>query len=161
METRSIVQSSIIVHIMTSNGSESVQRKKKIEKFTEKMTRKTKFTESEVERLVLVYQKITVSEEGNVEYYLGQSVIDIICNLYSRLKESRYTTLKLDRKKFYEFLGDTFGMTDKIIMDRLYKYFNKIATDNIDVEEWVTGFSVFLKGPLLPLSIRSWEKIWI
>ena len=45
---------------MTSNGSESVQRKKKIEKFTEKMTRKTKFTESEVERLVLVYQKITV-----------------------------------------------------------------------------------------------------
>ena len=60
METRSIVQSSIIVLIMTSNGSESVQRKKKIEKFTEKMTRKTKFTESEVERLVLVYQKITV-----------------------------------------------------------------------------------------------------
>ena len=86
METRSIVQSSITVLIMTSNGSESVQRKKKIEKFTEKMTRKTKFTESEVERLVLVYQKITVSEEGNVEYYLGQSVIDIICNLYSRFK---------------------------------------------------------------------------
>ena len=67
---------------MTSNGSESVQRKKKIEKFTEKMTRKTKFTESEVERLVLVYQKITVREEGNMEYYLGQSGIDIICNLY-------------------------------------------------------------------------------
>ena len=51
---------------MTSNGSESVQRKKKIEKFTEKMTRKTKFTESEVERLVLVYQKITVRREHRI-----------------------------------------------------------------------------------------------
>ena len=63
METRSVVQSSIIVLIMTSSGSESIQKKKKIEKFTEKMTRKTKFTESEVERLVLVYQKITVRRE--------------------------------------------------------------------------------------------------
>ena len=66
--------------------------------------------------------------------------------------------MKLDRKKFYEFLGDTFGMTDKIIMDRLYKYFNKIATDNIDVEEWVTGFSVFLKGPLLLLLITNKKR---
>ena len=63
--------------------------------------------------------------------------------------------MKLDRKKFYEFLGDTFGMTDKIIMDRLYKYFNKIATDNIDVEEWVTGFSVFLKGTCCSFQVMS------
>ena len=160
METRSVVQSSIIVLIMTSNGSESVQRKKKIEKFTEKMTRKTKFTESEVERLVLVYQKITVRRETWNIIWVNRSLTLFVIFIHV-LKESRYTTLKLDRKKFYEFLGDTFGMTDKIIMDRLYKYFNKIATDNIDVEEWVTGFSVFLKGPLLLLSIRSWEKIWI
>ena len=52
----------------------------------------------------------------------------------------------MDRKKFREFLNDTFGMTDEIIMDRLFKYFNKIPTDDIDMEEWVAGFSVFLKG---------------
>ena len=148
---------------MTSNGSESVQRKKKIEKFTEKMTRKTKFTESEVERLVLVYQKITVRRETWNIIWVNRSLTLFVIFIHV-LKESRYTTLKLDRKKFYEFLGDTFGMTDKIIMDRLYKYFNKIATDNIDVEEWVTGFSVFLKGPLLLLSItnkKSREDLWI
>ena len=133
---------------MTSNGSESVQRKKKIEKFTEKMTRKTKFTESEVERLVLVYQKITVRRGTWNKIWVNRALTLFVIFFINILKESRYTTLKLDRKKFYEFLGDTFGMTDKIIMDRLYKYFNKIATDNIDVEEWVTGFSVFLKGPI-------------
>ena len=52
----------------------------------------------------------------------------------------------MDRKKFREFLNDTFGMTDEIIMDRLFKYFNKIPTDDIDLEEWIVGFSVFLKG---------------
>ena len=86
METRSIVQSSIIVLIMTSNGSESVQRKKKIEKFTEKMTRKTKFTESEVERLVLVYQKITVRRETWNIIWVNRSLTLFVSNLYSRFK---------------------------------------------------------------------------
>ena len=31
-------------------------------------------------------------------------------------------------------------------MDRIFKYFNKNSTDDIDHEEWVVGFSVFLKG---------------
>ena len=37
-------------------------------------------------------------------------------------------------------------MTDEVIMDRLFKYFNRIPTDDIDLDEWVTGFSVLLKG---------------
>ena len=37
-------------------------------------------------------------------------------------------------------------MTDQIIMDRLFKYFNKQPTDDIDLEEWITGFSIILKG---------------
>ena len=40
--------------------SENIQLKKKIEKFSEKMSRKTKFSETEVEKLVHVYNKITV-----------------------------------------------------------------------------------------------------
>ena len=54
--------------------------------------------------------------------------------------------MKVDRKKFREFLNDNFGMTDQIIMDRLFKYFNKQPTDDIDLEEWITGFSIILKG---------------
>ena len=52
----------------------------------------------------------------------------------------------MNRIRFREFLHDNFDMTDDVIMDRIFKYFNKIPTDDIDAEEWVTGFSVFLKG---------------
>ena len=31
-------------------------------------------------------------------------------------------------------------------MDRIFKYFNKVANDNIGQEEWVIGFNIFMKG---------------
>ena len=52
----------------------------------------------------------------------------------------------MDRKKFRQFLHDKFNLTDDVIMDRIFKYFNRISTDDIDKEEWVIGFNVFLKG---------------
>ena len=58
----------------------------------------------------------------------------------------------MDRKRFREFLHDNFEMTDDVIMDRIFKYFNRIPTDDIDSEEWVRGFSVFLKGCIAKLS---------
>ena len=50
------------------------------------------------------------------------------------------------RKKFKEFLNDTLDITNDVIMDRIFKYFNKVTSDDLDVEEWIVGFSVFLKG---------------
>ena len=74
----------------------------------------------------------------------------IVCfkvfNLFFVVKESKFSTVKMDRKKFKDFLNDNFGMTDGIIMDRLFKHFNKVPTDDLDLEEWVMGFSIFLKG---------------
>ena len=52
----------------------------------------------------------------------------------------------MDRKKFREFLHDKLGMTDDIIMDRIFKHFNTFAADDIDMEEWIEGFNIFLKG---------------
>ena len=40
-------------------------------------------------------------------------------------------------------------MTDDIIMDRIYKYFNTECKDDIDIEEWILGFNVILKGETL------------
>ena len=37
-------------------------------------------------------------------------------------------------------------MTEDVIMDRIYKYFNTEARDDIDLEEWIKGFNVILKG---------------
>ena len=61
-------------------------------------------------------------------------------------KDSRYSPNKMSRKTFRAFLNETFAFTDDIIMDRLFKHFNKISCDDIDTEEWVSGFSIFLKG---------------
>ena len=61
-------------------------------------------------------------------------------------KDSRYSPNKMSRKTFRAFLNETFDFTDDIIMDRLFKHFNKISCDDIDAEEWVAGFSIFLKG---------------
>lgn len=56
---------------------------------------------------------------------------------------------KIDRKKFREFLHDNLDLTDDIIMDRVYKYFNTEAKDDIDLEEWILGFNIILKGSLM------------
>ena len=52
----------------------------------------------------------------------------------------------MDRMMFREFLHNNLDMTDDVIMDRIFKYFNRVSTDDIDIEEWITGFNVFLKG---------------
>ena len=44
---------------------------------------------------------------------------------------------------FREFLHENLDMTDDVIIDRIFKGFNK---HNIDMQEWVTGFNIFLKG---------------
>ena len=51
---------SVIISIMTSTVTENLQIRKKLDKFMDKMARKTKFSESEVERLVHIYNRITV-----------------------------------------------------------------------------------------------------
>ncbi|XP_014675023.1 PREDICTED: EF-hand calcium-binding domain-containing protein 1-like isoform X2 [Priapulus caudatus] len=39
-------------------------------------------------------------------------------------------------------------MTDDILMDRVFKAFDKDNDSFVSMEEWVTGLSVFLKGTL-------------
>ena len=46
-------------------------------------------------------------------------------------------------------------MTDDILMDRIYKFFNSGGSDEIDGEEWILGFSTFLKGERFNLSTRD------
>ena len=53
---------------------------------------------------------------------------------------------KITRKRFREFLHANFDLSDDIIMDRIFKYFNTESADDIDLEEWIVGFSVILKG---------------
>ena len=55
-------------------------------------------------------------------------------------------TDKLDRGRFREFLHNAFDMTDDILLDRIFKYFDSDNDGYIGKEEWIVGLSVFLKG---------------
>ena len=52
----------------------------------------------------------------------------------------------MGRKKFKEYLNETFDITNDVILDRISKYLKKVSSDDLDLEEWVIGFSVVLKG---------------
>ena len=120
---------------MTTTFANNFPTKNKTEKFTEKMAKKTKLSETEIDRLVQIFKRITVFCANYV------SVTQIHLQ-----KDSRYSPNKMSRKTFRAFLNETFAFTDDIIMDRLFKHFNRISCDDIDTEEWVSGFSIFLKG---------------
>ncbi|KAM4597606.1 calaxin-like [Polymixia lowei] len=54
----------------------------------------------------------------------------------------------LDRGKFRNILHNTFGMTDDMIMDGVFRVFDKDNDSFVNVKEWIEGLSVFLRGTL-------------
>ena len=47
---------------------------------------------------------------------------------------------------FREFLHNVFKMTDDILMDRIFKYFDSLNNGLITREEWILGLNIFLRG---------------
>ena len=52
----------------------------------------------------------------------------------------------MDRNTFREFLHDAFNMTDDILMDRIFKFFDTLNNGLITREEWILGLNIFLRG---------------
>ncbi|KAK3588905.1 hypothetical protein CHS0354_007054 [Potamilus streckersoni] len=55
---------------------------------------------------------------------------------------------KLDRLKFRDLLHDMFGMTDDILMDRVFRAYDRDNDNFLNHDEWVMGLSIFLRGTL-------------
>ena len=94
----------------------SLMVKKQEKKMTEIFVKKTHFTFLEIERLFQLYRDHAEDLDS------------------------------MDRNTFREFLHDVFNMTDDILMDRIFKYFDTVNDGNITREEWIMGLNVFLKG---------------
>ncbi|XP_068188510.1 calaxin [Antennarius striatus] len=54
----------------------------------------------------------------------------------------------LDRGKFRSMLHNMFGMTDDMIMDGVFRTFDKDNDSFVSMNEWIEGLSVFLRGTL-------------
>jgi hypothetical protein len=52
----------------------------------------------------------------------------------------------MDRLKFRDVLHNSFDMTDDILMDRVFRAFDRDNDSFIGMVEWVEGFSTFLRG---------------
>ncbi|XP_006002685.1 calaxin isoform X1 [Latimeria chalumnae] len=54
----------------------------------------------------------------------------------------------IDRNKFRNILHNTFGMTDDMIMDRVFRAFDKDNDSYVSIREWIEGLAIFLRGTL-------------
>ena len=100
----------------TTMSEVSLMIKKQEKKMTEVFVKKTHFTFLEIEKLFQLYRDHAEDLDS------------------------------MDRNTFREFLHDVFNMTDDILMDRIFKYFDTVNDGNITREEWIMGLNVFLKG---------------
>ncbi|XP_071812025.1 calaxin-like isoform X2 [Apostichopus japonicus] len=55
---------------------------------------------------------------------------------------------KLDRTQFRDVLHTTFKMTDDMILDRVFRAFDEDSDSYINLNEWINGLSIFLRGNL-------------
>ena len=58
---------------------------------------------------------------------------------------------KMDRKRFRIFFHQNLFPTSDLILDRIYTFFNSDIMDDINLNEFVIGFGIYLKGNLLKL----------
>ena len=103
----------------------SLMVKKQEKKMTDVLVKKTHFTNMEIEKLFQLYRN------------------------HSEHLDS------MDRNTFREFLHDIFNMTDDILMDRIFKFFDTVNDGNITREEWIMGHNVFLKGNYYKYKVES------
>ncbi|XP_046952420.1 EF-hand calcium-binding domain-containing protein 1-like [Lynx rufus] len=93
-------------------------------------------------------KKLVVSISNTVKNF-KKSEVECLIRLFHSLVERanvRLNNLGLDRNAFRAILHSVFGMTDDMLMNRVFFVFDKDHDNCINVKEWVKGLSVFLRG---------------
>ncbi|XP_055455168.1 calaxin isoform X2 [Psammomys obesus] len=80
--------------------------------------------------------------------YEVNCLITLFYNLVGDVAERPGVAIGLDRNAFRNILHVTFGMTDDMIMDRVFRGFDKDNDGSVSVSEWIYGLSLFLRGSL-------------
>ncbi|XP_074938940.1 calaxin isoform X1 [Phalacrocorax aristotelis] len=83
--------------------------------------------------------------------HFNKSEVECLVKLFDTLvaeSSNRFAAVGFDRNMFRDTLHSAFGMTDDMIMDRVFRTFDRDNNSCISVVEWVEGLSVFLRGTL-------------
>ncbi|NXO26962.1 EFCB1 protein, partial [Cisticola juncidis] len=83
--------------------------------------------------------------------HFNKSEVECLVNLFDTLvarASSHYAGVGFDRTVFRDTLYSAFGMTDDVVLDRVFSIFDKSNNGYITVVDWVEGLAVLLRGTL-------------
>ncbi|NWX25342.1 EFCB1 protein, partial [Notiomystis cincta] len=82
---------------------------------------------------------------------VNKNEVECLISLFHTLvakARSHFAGAGFDRTVFRDTLYNAFGMTDDVVLDRVFSTFNRENTGCITVVEWVEGLAVLLRGTL-------------
>ncbi|UJR26799.1 hypothetical protein I4U23_008112 [Adineta vaga] len=81
------------------------------------------------------------------KFHFSKQEIESLCTIFRHLTKSGDKD-KIDRPRFRDVLHNTFDMTDDILMDRVFKAFDRDNDGQVSMLEWVVGLNTYLRGTL-------------
>ncbi|NWS03186.1 EFCB1 protein, partial [Motacilla alba] len=96
-------------------------------------------------------RKLLVDSLTRSAKHFTKSEVECLVKLFDTLvakASSQFAGAGFDRTVFRDTLYNAFGMTDDVVLDRVFSTFDKDNTGCITVEEWVEGLAVLLRGTL-------------
>ncbi|CAF1082749.1 unnamed protein product [Adineta steineri] len=78
------------------------------------------------------------------KFHFSKQEIESLCTIFRHLTKSD----RIDRPRFRDVLHNTFDMTDDILMDRVFKAFDRDNDGQVSMLEWVVGLNTYLRGTL-------------
>ncbi|NWR17736.1 EFCB1 protein, partial [Emberiza fucata] len=96
-------------------------------------------------------RKLLVDSLTRSAKHFTKSEVECLIKLFDTLvakASSQFAGAGFDRTVFRDTLYNAFGMTDNVVLDRVFGIFDKDNTGCITVEEWVEGLAVLLRGTL-------------
>lgn len=84
-----------------------------------------------------------IDELSSKKVHFNKTEIDALLTIYKTITKNLD---RMDRLKFRDVLHNSFDMTDDILMDRVFRAFDRDNDSYIGMNEWVEGLSIFLRG---------------
>ncbi|NXQ17098.1 EFCB1 protein, partial [Peucedramus taeniatus] len=96
-------------------------------------------------------KKLLVDSLTRSAKHFNKSEVECLVKLFDTLvakASSQFAGAGFDRTVFRDTLYHAFGMTDDVVLDRVFSIFDRDNTGSISVVEWVEGLAVLLRGTL-------------
>ncbi|NXD18968.1 EFCB1 protein, partial [Spelaeornis formosus] len=95
--------------------------------------------------------KLLVDSLARSSKHFNKSEVECLIKFFDTLvarASSKFAGAGFDRTVFRDVLHRAFGMTDSVVLDRVFSIFDKDNDGCITMVEWVEGLGVLLRGTL-------------